>query len=538
MESGRARDGRDTGRGLDEGALARTRRLVDALRDPRCAVLSTGPVELIETHVSLLLLTGERVFKLKKPLRFDFLDFTTLEARRRACEDELRLNRRTAAELYLRVVAFTGGIEAPRLVPALECERDAVLEYAVEMRQFDPEALLAKRVGEGRIDGATVDRFADCVADFHARIAPARERTNAAAVARRNLDELRRLPLAETESARLARVGEWVEAHCASLGSLLAERSAAGFVRELHGDLHLSNVALIDERPVLFDCLEFDVALRTIDVIDEIAFGFMDFCALGRADLGHRFVNRYLERTGDYAGGVLLPFFAVHRALVRAKVAAIRSADAELARHLDVACALVDPPRPQLILTHGLAGSGKTTVSSALVEALGAIRIRSDVERKRQAGLAATARSGSPIGGGLYDAQGSEQTYRRLAEHAAALLAAGQSVVVDAAFLARAERARFGAIARAGGFGFWLVVCEAPVAVLRARIAARQEAGRDASEADAAVLDHQLAHAEPPDEGERGHVFVVATDAGPPALDEAVRRLKRRIDDDRRLGRG
>lgn len=529
-----------------ENSLAQTRRLVEALCDPKRAVLGAAPVTTIETHVSFLLLAGERVYKLKKPLRLDFLDFTRLASRRRACHDELRLNRRTAPDLYLRVVAITGTRDAPRLEPAaasaapdtaLEGE---VLEYAVEMRRFDSEALLAKRLALDRIEPETVDRFADCVARFHTRVLeevePERRDSSAIeesapVVARRNLEELRRISLPAREQARLERIGAWLEARCERLAPFFAERRRAGFVRELHGDLHLANVALVDDRPVLFDCLEFDVGLRTIDVIDEIAFAFMDFLAFGRRDLAFRFANDYLEQTGDYAGAVALPFFAIHRALVRAKVAAIgtepaeRAEQAAITRYLDVAQALAEAPPAQLILTHGLAGSGKTTVSSALAQRIGALRIRSDVERKRLAGLEARARSASPLGGGLYAAQASERTYAHLAECASALLASGQSVIVDAAFLARAERERFAAIARAGDFPFRIVVCTAPVEVLRARVEARQARGRDASEADPAVLAFQLAHAEPPDETERDHVLCVATDAGSASLEEAVRKL-------------
>ena len=248
-------------------------------------------------------------------------------------------------------------------------------------------------------------------------------------------------------------------------------------------------------------------------------------------------MNRYLETTGDYAGAVLLPLFAVHRALVRLKVSLIRSRQAgldaaartrlehEITRHLEVADCLSAPPTPRLFITCGLAGSGKTTVSSALVEALGAIRLRSDVERKRLAGLAAAERSGSPVGGGIYAAEGSARTYDRLAALARELLRSGRSVIVDAAFLERAQRARFRTIARAGGFRFRMLVCTAPVEVLRARIAARAAAGRDASEADFAVLEHQLAHVESPGEDERADELVIETDRPPESVRASIQAI-------------
>ncbi|MFO0691269.1 MAG: AAA family ATPase [Myxococcota bacterium] len=403
-------------------ASAATRRLVEALCDPAQRRLGPGPVRLLETHVSYVLLTGPLAYKIKKPLRLDFLDFSTLDRRRTACEDELRLNRRTAPELYLRVVAIEGPPEAPRLAAAGAAGEP--IEYAVEMRQFDPDALLEHQVERGTLDVALVDDLAARVAAFHAALpllpplpslptgslAPAAP--PALDTARRNLAELLGPdPGPDLEPALRARIealARWLEAEASSLAPWLGARAQAGFVRECHGDLHLGNVAVIAGRAVLFDCLEFDVALRTIDVLDEVAFAFVDFLAHGRRDLAHRFLNAYLEATGDYAGVVGLRFFALHRALVRAKVALLRARQpgldararariaADVERHVAAAEEQVRPPAARLVLTCGLAGSGKTTVSGALVEAIGAVRIRSDVERKRLAGLDAVARSREP----------------------------------------------------------------------------------------------------------------------------------------------
>lgn len=557
-------------------ASGETRRLVDALCDPEARRLAPGPVRVVETHVSYILLTGRLAYKIKKPLRLDFLDFSTLEQRRRACEDELRLNRRTAPELYLRVVAIAGTPAEPRLVDPPDpltpvptaapvaasagaradeaaAPGSAPIEYAVEMRQFDPDALLENQVERGTVDGALVDALAERIAAFHASLpplvpqsaAPAAAPSNpsnlaapaALATARRNLGEIRALPLEAGLRARIEALAAWLESVAGGIAPILDERARAGFVRECHGDLHLANVAVIEGRPVLFDCLEFDVALRTIDVLDEVAFAFVDFVAHARRDLAHRFLSAYLDATGDHAGVAVLRFFALHRALVRAKVALLRARQpgldaaaasriaADLERHVAAAESAAHPPAPRLVITFGLSGSGKTTVSGALVEALGAVRIRSDVERKRLAGLAAAARSGSPLGGGLYDREGSARTYARLESLARDLLASGTSVVVDAAFLARADRDRFRALAREAGVPFAIAVCEAPVEVLRARIAARLAAGRDASEADTAVLEHQLRTHEPPAADERGAVFSVATDRGLEAVRGACRRL-------------
>lgn len=525
-------------------ALRATTQLVESLRDPERSPLSGERIVVLETHVSYILLTGPLAYKLKKPLALDFLDFTTLERRRIACEDELRLNRRTAPELYRRVVAITGTPEAPRLGGPGEA-----IEYAVEMRQFDPEALFSTRLERGGIAGDQVDALAVRIARFHAELASSAESSRdrtveravesaadpAGATIRRNVAEILALspPPPPPLRARVETLAGWIDSELERIGPTLATRRRTGFVRECHGDLHLANVALVDDRPVLFDCLEFDLALRCIDVVDEIAFAFMDFRAHGRPDLSARFVNAYLERTGDYEGVVGLRLFAVHRALVRAKVALIRAcqpsssgtkdpiadsiadslADPAVERPLAVAEELVRHRPPRLVITCGLAGSGKTTVSSRLVESLEAIRIRSDVERKRMAGLAAAERSGSALGEGLYDPDGSRRTYARLETLARTLLASGWSVVVDAAFLTASERAPFGALALRGGFAFTTVVCDAPVQILRSRVETRRAKGLDASEADRAVLEHQLTIHEPPSAEESADIVRLSTDA-------------------------
>lgn len=568
----------------NRAALRATARLIASLRDPARSPLfarqsspssaqdaqSIGEgrtfeagVEVIETHVSFILLAGDRAFKIKKPLVLPFLDFSTLERRRVACEDELRLNRRTAPELYLRVVALTGSPEAPRLVAATDSETAAEggepIEFAVEMRRFDPDALFSKRLAEGRIEAEQVDALAERIAVFHASLAgsPAEDgaagtkpadpssptdpsEEPAARIARRNLAELRTLaPTSMRE--RIEGLGRWLDEEIVRVAPGLAARRRAGFVRECHGDLHLANVALVDGRPVLFDCLEFDRALRQIDVLDEAAFAFMDFHAHDRPDFAARFLNAYLERTGDYEGVVGLRLFAVHRALVRLKVALIRSGQSQIAslvdaaarpeieRPLAVAERLVRDRVARLVVTCGLAGSGKTTVSSRLVEALCAIRLRSDVERKRMVGLEAAARSGSGVGEGLYDPEASRRTYRRLEALAETILKSGWSVVVDAAFLRAAERGPFRALAARLGLPFRIVVCTAPVEVLRARIDARSAQGRDASEADRAVLAHQLEIAEPPADAERAQTEMLSTDAPLEEVEAACRALGARI---------
>jgi predicted kinase len=290
---------------------------------------------------------------------------------------------------------------------------------------------------------------------------------------------------------------------------VLASRRESGAIRECHGDLHLRNVARIDGRLIPFDCLEFDRRLRTIDVIDEIAFLFMDLLARGRAGLAYVFVDRYLAITGDYPGIELLNFYAAHRALIRVKVAHIAKSERietdaarGAGRYLDCAARSLAPDPPLLLITSGLSASGKTSLARQLVPALPAIQVRSDVERKRLAGIQPTASAAAAPDQGLYAPAMTEACYRRLAAIADAALAGGISLIVDAAFLERSRRESFRAIASRHGGGYLVLRCEASPETLRRRIRERAATRRDASDATVAVLEHQLANQEPPDRAE------------------------------------
>jgi uncharacterized protein len=484
-------------------ALAAHARLVAALCEPGCFKHPVSRIEAIETHISTVLLTGEFAYKIKKPVDLGFLDFTTLERRRRCCEDEVRLNRRTAPGIYLDVVPIGGTLEHPVVGSG-----GPAIEYAVRMRQFAPDSTLDALLRRGALAPAHVDELASTVAAFHARIAVAAPETPHGSPERvwaAVLDNFRQIATHAGDTAELARLRTWSEAEFAGLRGLLEERRGGGFVRECHGDLHLRNVALIDARPVPFDCIEFSDALRWIDVMSEVAFTVMDLLEHGEQAFAFRFLNGYLEATGDYGGVTLLRFYLVYRALVRAKIAAIRAGQPDLQReartqsrdeltqYLRLAATLGERGRASLLITSGVSGSGKTTVARALAESLGAIHLRSDVERKRLHGLAATARTGAGLGAGLYGPAASATTYARLAGLARALLPSGFPVIVDAAFLRRAERDALRDVARGAGAQFLIVACDAPPAVLRKRILARAVAGKDASDATLAVLERQIA---------------------------------------------
>jgi aminoglycoside phosphotransferase family enzyme/predicted kinase len=467
-------------------------------------------VRLIETHISWVFLTGTWAYKVKKPVNLGFADFTSLESRRHFCEEELRLNRRLAPGIYESVVAVRGTLRAPRI------EGDGkVLEYALKMREFPQHALASDMLTRGMLTARHVDLLAQGIAAFHEKAERAGRRSpfgTPDAVLKPAIDNFETLrscfdDRTSTESLRALR--EWTEREYAARETMFAARQEDGFVRECHGDLHLRNIAVIDGSPLVFDCIEFDARLRWIDVMSEIAFVVMDFEDRGRRDFGWRFLNAHLEATGDYAGAAVMRFYLVYRALVRAKVHAIRARQpgvghAERQRlggvarnYVALATRFTAIREAALVITHGVSGSGKTRATQSLLEHSGAIRVRSDVERKRLYSLAPLARTGAAPGGGIYTDAATVATYQRLLRLAGKLVAAGYRTIVDAAFLKRSERESFRAAARTLRIPFFILACEAPAATLRERVAQRLDREDDASEADGAVLERQLLFREP-----------------------------------------
>jgi uncharacterized protein len=464
--------------------------VLEALRSPAAYPHATEKIRTIETHISWVFLTGRLAYKVKKAVKLPYVDFSTLDRRERACRDELSLNRRLAPALYHAVVSIGGDAGRLRIGAA------PAVEFAVKMTQFPDTATADHLIRNDSLGPAEIAALAVTIARFHETLEP----SSAGSAAERMLANLGELEseLADERSAELLPTSAWMRKTLNRVGTALLRRTAEGRVRECHGDLHLGNIARIDGTLVPFDCLEFSRELRTIDVLDEVAFLFMDLCAHGRTDLAYAFLNPYLEGTGDYGGLRLLRLYAAHRALVRAKVALAAPDDsdgtgAQRARlYLDAAAASAEISEPLCVITAGYSGSGKTTIARRLAPCLHAVLIRSDVERKRLEGLAPDARTGSGIDEGIYRPDATRDTYGRLAEAAEAALKGGIDIIVDASFLDREKRERFRALAGRLGARFVIAHCEAPADVLRERIAARNRAHSDASEADLAVLAHQL----------------------------------------------
>jgi aminoglycoside phosphotransferase family enzyme/predicted kinase len=431
---------------------------------------------LHRTHISSLLFAGDQVFKFKRPVKLPFADFSTRERRAHFCAEELRLNRRTAPSLYRGVVTIAG-------------------EPAVWMRRFDDTQLFDALARDGRLGAAHVEALAATIARFQAGLPPAPDGFEAAEVAARwsaaNLREIQALPGLDAPPE----LRTWDAAQAAACAPLMRARQAAGRVVEGHGDLHLANIVWHDGAPLLFDALEFEPELRWGDRIADPAFTFMDLLDHGLPGLAWRFLSAWCEAGGDHDALPLLRWQAAYRAAVRAKVAALQGQPEAAARRMALARRLAAAPPPTLWITSGLSGSGKSSAALQLVERAGAVRVRSDVERKRLHGLAPTARPADPAQ--IYGADSTARTYSRLGELAAAGLAGGVSMVVDAACLRRAERDALRRVADLAGAACRLLVIDAPDATLRERIGRRLRDGADPSDADAAVLELQLRVQEP-----------------------------------------
>jgi aminoglycoside phosphotransferase family enzyme/predicted kinase len=485
------------------------KRLVAALLAGDAFGVDRVRLRLLETHISYVFLTGTFAYKVKKAIELGFLDFSSLSSRHFFCQEELRLNRRSAPQLYLDVVAITGEIDAPAIGGD-----GPILDYAVKMREFPQQALASQALARGELSPGQIDELAADVAAFHRAIGVA---TLGGAfgvpeailrIALQNFAQIRPLAGSTEVASVLDALEQWTMREHAARAATMLRRREEGFVRECHGDLHLGNIALIDGRLTIFDCVEFNEQMRWIDVMSEIAFAVMDLEDRGRRDLARRFLNAYLEITGDYEGLSLLRFYLVYRAMVRAKIAVLRSAQldatdlqpaarAESVGYVALARRYAQPPRPAIVITHGLSGCGKTTLSQALLEITGAVRIRTDVERKRALRLESAKRVKQDIEGGLYTPQATEKTYGAVLGLTRAAAMAGYLTVVDGAFLKRWQRDMFRRLAAELRVPFAIVSFAASKATLRGRIEQRQRAGVDASDADLAVLEHQLRSGEP-----------------------------------------
>jgi uncharacterized protein len=514
---------------------------LNALKDPATYPHPVSQIRIAETHISWVALTGDWAYKLKKPVNFGFVDFSTLEFRQAACREEVRLNRRTAPELYDDVVPLTREPCGPRFGGS-----GPVLEYAVRMRQFAQEDMLDHRLAREGLSDDVVETLAREVADLHQQAAVALGDStfgnpdSIRAAVQACLDCLSETPMTDVQRAGLNRLHDWTVAEGLRLNDTFVDRKRRGFVRECHGDLHLGNLVLYRGRPTMFDCLEFNPDLRWIDVMSDVAFLVMDLHDRRASPTAWRVLNVWLELTGDYFGLRVLKYYLAYRALVRAKVAALRlrqpdlssvevqSHDQQLHGYIELATTLTRPIRPFLMLMHGVSGSGKSFVARKLAAELGAVQIRSDVERKRLLGGWPSANSGVAVSFDLYSQDATRRTYERLRTLVREIVGSGCSAIVDAAFLRRADRDDFASVAGELGVSFVIVACSAPDSVLRERVLQRHSIGQDPSDADVPVLEKQLATYEPIEPAEL--LFTVRIDSMSDCTEATIQSVRKHLE--------
>ncbi|MBP8262933.1 MAG: AAA family ATPase [Pseudomonas sp.] len=484
--------------------------LIAALQNPALYPHPVEQFQVIETHISWVLLTGPYAYKIKKPVNFGFLDFTTLADRQHFCAEELRLNQRLTQGLYLQVLAIGGSEQQPQLGVDAGAP---VIEYALQMRQFPQSQLLAEVQARGELLPQHIDQLAEQIARFHAST-PALPREhalcNSAAIGApmwQNFEQIRPLLQDSRDLQQLEALEAWTRSTFARLEPLLEQRCQQGMLRECHGDLHLGNAALLDGQPVFFDCIEFNEPFRLIDIASDAAFLVMDLEDRGLKPLARRFLDQWLEHSGDYAALPLFNLYQAYRALVRAKVSLFSMAqegDAvqravilrQYRRYADLAESYSAIPSRFLAITHGVSAVGKSHVAMRLVEALGAIRLRSDRERKRlfEAQQGATQ---DTLYAGLYSSEISAATYAHLHRLAGDILAAGYPVVIDATYLQHSQRQAAQAVAETLGCPLLILDCHAPQAYIEQWLAQRQADQQDPSDATLEVIAAQQSRREP-----------------------------------------
>jgi len=496
--------------------------LIQSLLNPACYDHEVIQIQLIQTHISWVILTGEIAYKIKKPVNLGFLDFSTLDKRRFYCEEEVRLNRRLAAEIYLDVIEIKGTAEHPQING-----KGDIIEYAVKMLQFSQDVQLDRVLERGDLKFDKIDSIAHMLAIFHEQIevadslSPYGEPELVIQPFLENFSQIREQSREDQYTGTLATIENWYTSAKTALSPLFKQRKVSGFIRECHGDLHLRNIAWHHGKPLAFDCLEFNANLRWIDVMSEVAFLVMDLQDHHQELLAQRFLNAYLEHSGDYAGIKVLKYYLTYRAMVRAKVNAIMARQHDISQqqilaanqdchdYLNLAKSYTESSPPVLIITHGLSASGKTTETQPLLELMGAVRIRSDVERKRLFGLKAQEDASAGEGEGIYSPEATEKTYTKLMDLAEMIIEGGYTVIIDAANLQQDQRQLFRNLASQNQVAFIILDFTASTSTLRRRILERKH---DASDANLEVLEHQLDHWQPITDKEKPFAINIDTE--------------------------
>lgn len=517
-----------------------TQALINALHNPQAYPHPVTNIQVVETHISWVILTGEYAYKIKKAVDFGFLDFTQLASREHFCHEELRLNQRLTKRMYLDVVPITGSATEPHM----DGSEGQVIEYAIKMRQFPQNQLLGNLQRSGELNEQYIDTLTHKIAKFHisaptvAADHPLGAPQAIMAPIRQNFAQIRPFLTEQRDLQQLDALEAWAEDSFQRLLPLLEERPKGGFIKECHGDIHLGNVTLLDGEVTLFDCIEFNEPFRLIDVASDAAFLAMDLDDRGLKVLSRRFINTWLEETGDFAAIPLINFYKAYRAMVRGKVnlfrldqeddAVQKAAIVQIYRkYADLAESYSEIPCRFLAITHGISSVGKSHIAMRLVEALGALRFRSDYERKRIFGHQPTDNA-NVMGAGIYTPQASLATYQRLHGLAKQALQAGYSVVIDATYLKQEQRLDALQVAENEGVPFFILDCQAPDEVIAVWLKQRQKDGIDPSDATNDIIQIQQANREPLSDAEKVHRYLIETNE-PATTDKLIQHLRQRV---------
>lgn len=490
--------------------------LIQALQNPAIYPHPVSTFEVIETHLSWIILTGSYAYKIKKPLNLGFQDFTTLEKRKYYCELEIILNKRLASEIYIEVLPISGSVTQPKLNGKGE-----VFEYAIKMHQFPQEEILSKLVKTHMLSKEIISDIATQIAQFHIE-APICSMhrlwgrpEEVFAPIQDNFNALKKLKFAEDHFEDILYIEAWAQHQYKMLYPFLLQRKTGEYIRACHGDLHLGNMVMIKAKPVIFDCIEFNESFRWTDVMNDVSFLAMDLEHHRLHEMSFLFINHYLEYTGDYAGATLLRFYQCYRSMVRAKISALQlfqlvATDPLVMRlkedfknFLLLAKQYTKQAKPTLTITFGVSGTGKTTYTEQLMMSEGAIRLRSDIVRKQMYGIFPHSVITDEQKQKIYSSQATQALYHKLQMLARTLLQGNLNVIIDATCLKRWQRQLFFDLASQTNIPLQILSFEASKENLQQRIEKRRALKQDASDADIEILEQQLSTLEPLTEEEK-----------------------------------
>ncbi|MFA7061020.1 MAG: AAA family ATPase [Pedobacter sp.] len=509
------------------------RNILESLLKPEAYPEPTHSVELLQTHVSWIFLTDKHAFKLKKPVNFGFLNFSTIDLRRFYCNEEVRLNRRLCPDIYEGVVELretSGG--------AAFHGNGSVIDYAVKMKRLPADRMLDNLVNNNRISGAEIQEVARIIANFHLN-AP----TSPAIAEFGQLDRImfnweenfeQMIPFEETTLSEVERnrIKAWVSSFAAENADLFKRRVDEGFIRECDGDIHLENICMMDDKVYIFDCIEFNERFRYCDTVADVAFLLMDLDFHGRRDLADEVVITYFETSGDTSMIALIDYYKLYRAFVRGKVESLHMIDScidiqeqervrtKAIRYFRLALGYIERSRlrPTLFITCGLMGSGKSTLAIRLSFELGITSFDSDIVRKKMADISTDTPVFHAYGEGLYTSQVNDSTYAELFRLAETELAAGRSVIIDASFKRKEERSRFAALAKSHTASFAILYVTCNELENRLRLAERAASGQSVSDGRAELLERQQQEFEAPTMEEGLLIPLATTDSSPESL--------------------